>query len=294
MARLSKKKFREQFAVLILTHGRPDTIVTDHYLRQQGYSGRIYYVIDNEDKTADKYYEKYGREKVIMFDKELMSRKTDNADTFGDRRTITHARNASFEIAQKLGLKYWMQLDDDYTRFDYRLYYLDKAQAIRNLDGVFKALVEFYEDIPASSIAMAQGGDFIGGEESDLGLKPIMKRKAMNSFICTNERPFKFLGTFNEDVNTYVTLGGRGQIFLTIPLVSLTQKTSQSQAGGITELYLDYGTYVKSFYTVIHNPSCVKLAMMGGTAETQRIHHHIAWRNAVPKLLSEEHKKPRV
>ena len=43
----------KDFGVLILTHGRPDNQKTTKALRKHGYTGRIVYVIDDEDKTAD-------------------------------------------------------------------------------------------------------------------------------------------------------------------------------------------------------------------------------------------------
>jgi len=56
------------FCAFILTHGRPDNVKTYATLRKHGYTGKIYLIIDNEDKTAKQYYKKYGNE-VIMFDK---------------------------------------------------------------------------------------------------------------------------------------------------------------------------------------------------------------------------------
>ena len=47
-------------------------------------------------------------------------------------------------------------------------------------------------------------------------------RKAMNSFICSVDRPFQFVGRINEDVNTYVLLGSRG-VFLSILQIGLDQ-----------------------------------------------------------------------
>lgn len=111
----------------------------------------------------------------------------------------------------------------------------------------------------------------------------------MNSFICSTERPFKFRGTFNEDVNTYCFLGSTGHLMFTYTGVSLTQKTTQSNAGGITDLYLRFGTYVKAFMTVMYCPSFVKVSMMG--SRHRRIHHRINWRNAVPVILDESYKK---
>ena len=44
---------RDDFCVFILTHGRPDQVHTYDSLMKAGYTGKVYIVIDNEDKTAD-------------------------------------------------------------------------------------------------------------------------------------------------------------------------------------------------------------------------------------------------
>jgi len=148
-------------------------------------------------------------------------------------------------------------------------------------------MLEFYKSINCKSLAFSQGGDFIGGESSSVWKKQLA-RKCMNSFICSTERPFKFVGAMNEDVNTYTTLGSRGELFFTIPLIQLTQKQTQSQSGGITDMYLKYGTYCKSFTTVINMPSSVKVSYQ---PQMGRLHHQISWKNTVPKIIDEKFKK---
>jgi hypothetical protein len=64
---------------------------------------------------------------------------------------------------------------------------------------------------------------------------------------------------------------------------------TQKEKGGMTEIYLDRGTYQKSFYTVITSPSCCTIAMMGESH--QRIHHSIDWNCCAPKILSPKYKK---
>lgn len=49
------------FCTFILSHGRPNNIRTLHPLLNTGnYSGPWYIVIDNEDPTAETYYQLYG------------------------------------------------------------------------------------------------------------------------------------------------------------------------------------------------------------------------------------------
>ena len=111
----------------------------------------------------------------------------------------------------------------------------------------------------------------------------------MNTFLCSVDRPFKFLGRLNEDVTTYVYKGNRGDLFLTVTDLAITQLPTQSQKHGLTEAYLDSGTYVKSFFSVMYNPSCVKVSMMG--EKHKRIHHKVSWKNAVPCIIEEKHRK---
>lgn len=140
----------------------------------------------------------------------------------------------------------------------------------------------------AITVAMAQGGDFIGGAQSGNYEKRVL-RKAMNSFFCDTKKPFQFVGRVNEDVNTYVSLGMRGNLILTACDVSLSQMTTQKNSGGMSDVYIDSGTYLKSFYTVMIAPSCVKVGMMGD--KHLRMHHKISWDNCVPMILDERHRR---
>lgn len=272
------------FCAFILTHGRPDGVITYKSLKNSGYTGKIYLVIDNEDKEEARYKELFG-DQVIQFDKLAISKRFDTGDNFTDRRTIVYARNACFEIAKSLGIDYFIELDDDYTQFAYKFnnerQYRQKR--ILNLDKVFDTLLDYYKRINALTIAFAQGGDFLGGRNSEFGKSICTKRKAMNTFICSTDRPFTFVGRINEDVNTYTSIGGRGGLFLTLNIVGIQQKTTQASSGGMTGVYLDNGTYLKSFYTVMYNPSSVKISVMG--EKHRRLHHKINWNATVPKII---------
>jgi hypothetical protein len=282
----------KNFAAFILSHGRADRVVTYQTIRKAGYTGRIVVIIDNQDKQIAQYKAKYG-DQVYVFDKEQIAKTTDHGDNFNNLRTTTHVRNAIFEAAKELSIESFVMLDDDYTDFRYKFTnrgkygdWLIKA----NLDALFAATVDFLQN--ASTIlcvAYAQQGDFIGGEGSGLAQAIKTKRKVMNSFFCITNRPFRFLSRLNEDVNTYVSMGARGHIFLTLNQLSLNQKQTQTNAGGMSDAYLDGGTYVKSFYTVMYAPSCTKIMPMGPV--NPRLHHKINWRLAVPKILEEKWRK---
>ena len=159
----------DSFAVFILTHGRVDSVFTYKTLRKQGYTGDIYTIIDNEDDTADEYRRRFG-EKVIVFDKLAISKTFDTADNSDDRRAIVYARNACFGIAKDLGLDYFLELDDDYYEFRFNFSPSLKYQSVqvKNLDRLFRAMLEYYEQTNALTMAFAQGGDLIGGKNSGM------------------------------------------------------------------------------------------------------------------------------
>lgn len=279
-----------KFAALIMSHGRADRVDTVKSLKRGGYTGDWYIVIDNEDKTADEYYKKFGQDKVIMFDKLAMSQRIDTADLSQDRRAIVYARNACFDIAEGLGLDYFLELDDDYTAFSYRFVQDKKlkGKACKQLNRLFDCMIEFMEVTGALTVAFAQGGDFVGGVGTKR-LRDELLRKAMNTFFCKTSNRFEFSGRVNEDVNTYTMLGSRGQLIFTTIKAAINQKTTQQNTGGMTEMYLDSGTYVKSFYTVIFMPSAVKIGVM--QSKHKRMHHMVDWNRCVPKIINEKYKK---
>lgn len=281
-----------KFAAFILSNGRAESVFTYATLRRQGYDGPIFIVIDNEDKQSDQYREKYA-DQVVVFDKKKYGEAVDNYDNFQNYRTTTHVRNAIFDIAKERGVEAFVMLDDDYTFFCYKfnksLNYGDWLHK-RSLGESFLAIVDFLKSCPRiTSVAFAQQGDFIGGPNGGFSQSIQTKRKSMNSFFCITSRRFNFVSRLNEDVNTYMTLGMRGEIFFTINHISLNQQTTQANAGGMTEAYLASGTYVKSFYTVMAMPASTKIMPMGWT--NPRLHHRISWNNSVPKIIDERHKK---
>ena len=275
----------KDFAVFILTHARPNNVITYNTLKKANYTGEIYFIVDNEDKTINTYKKNFGEKYVKVFNKKEMADNVDEANNFDERRTITHARNACFKIAKEIGVTYFVQLDDDYGQFKFRFEQeLGNKWIIKNIDSIFDIFLNFYKSINAKSIAFSQGGDHIGGF-----IKTKLKRKCMNSFFCSTEREFQFIGSMNEDVNTYTTLGSRGELFFTFTSLQLDQKQTQSQKGGITDMYLKFGTYCKAFTTVMMHPSGTKVSIMNTT--NSRIHHSIKWINTTPMILDNKYKK---
>jgi len=289
----------DNFCIFILTHGRPEKVHTYDSLMKAGYTGKVFIVIDDEDKTADGYRKRFG-DKVLQFCKSEWAEKTDEGDNFQHRKAIVYARNACWELARQVGCRWFCQMDDDYTKYQIRFgtpyegkcKYVTGGRIKKRIDGAISALLDFYKTSGAAALCMAQGGDYIGGVDENACVR--LTRKCMNSWFCDTEKPLQFVGHMNEDVSQYVTNGRRGMFFCTAKQIMLTQLETQTTAGGMSDLYLAAGTYVKSFYTVMAAPSCVRIGLMGDTRGNRvRIHHKINWHNTAPKILREQWRKPR-
>ena len=283
---------RNDFAILILSHGRPNNVKTIKTLLSCGYTGKYYLVVDDEDISLDEYKKTFGEDNILVFSKDYAATKFDIMDNFEGRGVPTYARNVLHEIAKNLGLTYFLELEDDYTGFYYR--YKDgnilRAVKVDKFDLVVDVFIDFLEVSNAKTVAFVQGGDLLGGWDRTIW-KTRCIRKAMNCFFCKTDREFICDGRFNDDVNSYIKYGNLGDLYLSCVDICMVQPNTQSSAGGITDAYKLYGTYVKSLYSVMLRPDCVKVQGLNGTGGNNRFHHIIEWNNAVPKIISSKYKK---
>lgn len=274
----------KDFAVFILSHGRADTISTYKALRDGGYTGRTYVVIDNEDDQEELYRQKFGDD-IIQFDKRDYLEKTDLGDLDTDRRIGVFARNFIQDEAKRLGYKFHLQLDDDVHGFTYRFAQDKVLRALHcsHLDEVFSGMVEYMKETPITSLSFALSAYNMGGVDGSI--KEGMTRKTMTTFLMRADDLQYFHMRMNDDITTSLINGMRGKLYYSYLPIEVEVDKTQVKAGGMTDIYQKNGTYRKSFYSVMCCPSCVKVSAMGIT--DYRIHHTISWNNAVPKLLSE-------
>ena len=156
---------RNDFCVFILSYKRANNMCTIDSLLRANYTGKYYIILGNDDPTINEYIDKYGKDKIIIFDKEEQARLTDACDNFDKRKVILYARNFCFDIAKQLGYKYFLELDDDYTNFRYR--YEEDGQFrtcyVREFDELVDIMIDFLDTTNAHTVAFGQSGDYIGG-----------------------------------------------------------------------------------------------------------------------------------
>ena len=281
-----------RFAVFILSHGRADKVLTVKALRKVGYSGEVYIICDDEDAQLDAYKEAYG-DKVCVFNKQQWLDESDTCDNLSSPRgVVLPARNYTFQLAKQLDLDAFLVLDDDYPHIGVKYStdgVLHEKLKYTNFDQICDDYIELlHANENILTVCFAQSGDFIGGTSGSY-YKRAWSYKAMNSFFCLTSRPFKFLGRLNEDLCAAVAHERAGKLFLTVGTISVQQLDTQQNSGGLTESYLEQGTYQNSFYSVIVCPSAVKISAFGDPH--LRIHHEVNWGRAAPRILSSKWKK---
>jgi hypothetical protein len=281
---------RDDFAVMLLTHGRADNVKTIRALEEGGYTGKVFIVIDDEDRQAKEYQKRYG-DKVRIFCKSEWADRIDDGDNSGDTRAVVYARAACVDIARQEGISWIVQLDDDYTAFYYKNDNHNRycSKKIRKLDAVWSAMLDFAEQANVACLAMSQEGDHIGGPNSNYNKTIRTKRKAMNSMFMRVDQPVSFVGKVNEDATMATLESLRGRLVLTLMGLSLSQGVTQQNKGGLTDIYKDQGTYIKSMYSVLYAPACVKVKNM--VVGEKRLHHIVDYDRCCPKIIREKHRK---
>ena len=277
-----------KFAVFICTHGRPDAQHTLHALREAGYTGKIYLILDDEDSTEAKYY-KYCDEHTTIkkFCKQYFVEHVDIGRSDAKRKAILYAKCACEEIANQLKLDAFCIADDDITSFRYRYESGDKLltqQLTKNMDIVIDEYVKF---ILTNNICMTSFGTnqmFMGGKLS--AEKKCDFRIPYNFLFRNASISFKWVSEMNEDTISVLSEHS-GKYMLQLPFIKLEMKELMAGAdGGMTEFYNQINTAQRINTILMYSPSCIKYM-----ATNKKITHAIKRDNAFPKLVSGKYKK---
>lgn len=274
---------REDFAVFIISHERADRVETYSMLREAGYTGQIYVVLDDQDTEYAKYHKRFGEEvikypKIVYRDITEVCRRTEGC--------ATYARNAVEDIAKSKNLKAFMVADDDLLRLRYRYNENGVLKSLRissNLDEIINAYVDF---ILENNIACASFGT------ANIYMKGISdeavsnNRLPFNCFIRNAEFKWTWKAEIYEDAVTDILESWNGDFAMQLPFVQCDMCPMDVGAkGGMTSVYSAISQYEKNFPVLIYAPSCVRL----GLGKRSFI-YSVKTKNAFPKLVSSRKK----
>lgn len=273
--------------IYIISKGRPRCL-TAQTLTKIDYPGEWFIVCGNNDETIPEYQEKWGKEKVLIFDWYEEVKHTDFLDNLGVEKYSSGAapvRNAASKISHDRGeIRHW-QLDDDYPAFV--KYSTKERKNIRITDG---KILQF-----------EMGKIALFGYEADLqnvGYQPtsntfpdqafLFSKRVFNAHNMPSD-PEKFVrwrGRMNDDTVNAIDVLKNGGFEISFNYLGMGTVKTQTEQGGNTDLYQDNGTVMKTAYAVLASPLSVSLVI-----KFRRFHHQNNWRYVSPKLIRDTYAK---
>ena len=282
---------RDDFAVFICTHGRPNKQHTYNTLRHCGYTGTIYFIVDNTDNTIQDYIDNYGVDNIFVFDKNyyINSDKYDNGDNVLHDKCIVYAKRAVEDIAKSMSLKYFAISDDDITNFVIR--YPNKSKLstypITNLDLILDNYINIlYNNV--AGIGFGYSKSYFKGYRT-FDYTQLSNRSMPYQFVIRNaDIDVVWSSWFGEDDITELCSSSLGKVWLSIPYVMQVMKTigNTNTEGGMVDVYKQFDTFKLNFNIVKYCPGKTRMMYYNNkfTVAKKVI-------NCFPKIISEVYKK---
>ena len=270
--------------IYIISKGRPNC-TTAQTLTKMNYPGDWFIVCGNNDETLPEYQRKWG-EKVLIFDWYEQIKETDTLDNFGFENMPSGAapvRNATRRISEERGeIRHW-QFDDDYNSF-----YIKNPKTGRNIrlngDLFYKYLnkiAEFANNAKLNNVGFALPLESLPSTMLKFG------QRVFNAHNLPNDEELftKWRGRLNDDLINALETHKYGFYEMYFKFMTIQMKETQSEEGGLTDIYKQEGTVRKTAYAVLIAPNNTELTIRYG-----RYHHKINWRTIIPKIIHEKYK----
>lgn len=275
--------------VFILTHGRPNTQLTLKMLREYEYSGKIFLVLDDTDKTIQQYIDNYGAENLIIFNKNHYINSVETVTNSPKYACILYAKAAVEDIAQSMGLKSFIIADDDLTGIRFR-YENDGKLASKKIGKNFNKVIAYLNELMLSTNITALSplytSFFIGGV-SALNPSHIESARFTYIFVLRNaSHKVEWLADYGEDNITSFEQNKQGYLQLGIPYL---QEDSVSPTvrleGGMSETYAT-DTFALCMRCIVVEPAYISTQWYNGKYVPK-----IQRKNSLPKIISGRYKK---
>lgn len=278
---------RNDFAVFICTHGRPNAQHTYNTLRKCGYTGRIYLVLDNTDNSIQEYANNFDAEEILIFDKNyyINSDRFDNGDNKLHAKCILYAKRAVEDIARLMNFRFFAIADDDIVNFVIRYPQGNKLATyeIQDFDTVLDNYISLLTDCTAA-VGFGIALSYFKGIKT-FEYQNLCKRILPYQFVIRNSSvAVNWQSWMCEDDITELQSSAVGNIWLSVPYVAQQIKPigSSNNAGGMVEQYRDFDTYTLKFNIIKYCPRKTYISYDGSKYVLRK-----QTNNCFPKIISE-------
>ena len=287
---------REDFAIFICTHGRPDRQLTLNALLNCGYTGKVYLVLDDTDITIQQYIDNFGSDMLLIFNKNHYINTVNTSMSHPYYKCILYAKCAVEDIAKNMELSAFVIADDDLTGFSLR-YPIGtslKRFKIRSIDEILTLYIDYLLTTNTSILGIGHGGTYFGGVSvfDDSTMSKLINLGVPYNFIFRNVSiPISWTSAFGEDDVTNNANSIIGNVVSVLPFMQLSIVPSGSKSeGGMQEVYVTENRFKLMFYIFLHNPTSVKLVIKRqfGVVQWDILRNR---NNVCPKIMSESYRK---
>lgn len=277
------------YAVFILSHKRSDRVETYSTLRNSGYTGKIYIVIDDEDMQQEQYKERFNND-VLVFNKEMWINSTDTVTNDKKKSSPVYARNFIEHIAGELKYDAYIVMDDDIInlRFRYIENYVAKSQALKsNLDEVLDAYMNYLVSANIATLSFATVMVYAGGVHDDKD----MVRLASHRYTCQIHMrnlafPVDWISLANNDSISANNTAKIGYLWWALPFIVYDSPKMNTLPGGMKSVYDSVSEFKRAFMSTVVSPSVCRV---GCSKDRLAIKRDL--KAAYPVIISGRYKK---
>lgn len=271
--------------IYIISKGRP-RCRTAQTLTRLNYPGAWFIVCGNNDETLPEYIKTWGENRVLVFDWYEEIKHTDPMDNFGFEKYPSGAcpvRNATRRISEQRGEARHWQFDDDYLGFT--IWNPEQKKNVTIRDGAILRDAMYQIAKFGYEARMNNIGFVLDTQESHPEQRYTISPRVFNAhnLPSTPDLFVPWTGRMNDDIINAVNVWRRGGYEMSVKFLHIEFARTQSEPGGMTDLYQSDGTARKTAYGILAAPSAAKLVF-----RFERYHHAVSWRKLRPKLLDEK------
>ena len=247
----------DDFAIFIITHKHPDKQLTYDTLRNCGYTGKIYLVVDDTDSTIQQYIDNYGKDNVVIFNKNyyINSERFDNGTNDSVYACAVYARRAVEDIAKHLGYSYFVMADDDITKLSIRYPVSGKLKRleITDLDSILDCYIDLVSNDGISCLGFGGVQNYFSGV--DVFSENSLSKRLIPYWVFIRNAKY-FVNWTNwyaeDDIATY-TNNSLGMVSTIVPYI--LAETEPIGTGSMQDVYESNNSFIMAMSELRYFPN---------------------------------------
>lgn len=278
-----------KYAVFILSHNRADRVETYDTLKNLGYSGEVYIVVDDEDPMLSTYIKRFG-EIVVVFNKSEWIKSTDTVTNIKLKSSPVYARSAIEHMANSALYDAYIVMDDDIKNLRYRFLESGMVKSVRvtqDIDSIFDLYVEYLLTANIATLSFATVMVYAGGVHNEADLVRIASHRYTCQIHIRNLKfPVDWISLANNDSISANNTAKIGYLWWSLPFIVYDSPKMNTLPGGMKKVYDSVSEFKRAFMSTVVSPSVCRVGCAKDRLSIQR-----NLKAAYPMIVSSKWKK---